>query len=70
MHGTYHLGAIYHFGLGAPEDQKESVYWFRQAAEKDGYDSLVKLGKMYDDGKIGEYEYTLQFFLNYQIAIE
>ena len=47
----YNLGVMYEKGLGAPQDYKESVKWFRLAAEQGYSDAQYNLGAMYYNGQ-------------------
>lgn len=41
---------MYHDGRGMPQDYKEAVKWYHQAAEQGNADAQFKLGRMYANG--------------------
>ena len=45
------LGAMYDYGTGVPENDKEAVKWFRLAAEQGNAKAQSNLGWMYDNGE-------------------
>lgn len=44
------LGTAYQIGAGVPEDKKESVKWYRKAAEQGNADAQYNLGLAYYNG--------------------
>ena len=46
----YELGRRYAYGIGVPEDHKQSVHWFRKAAEQNYAPAQFYLGIWYRDG--------------------
>ena len=47
----YHLGWMYYFGEGVPQDYAEAVKWFRLAADQGYTVAQENLGFMYRDGQ-------------------
>ena len=47
----YNLGVMYNEGEGVPLDDKESVKWYRLAAEQGDAQAQSNLGVMYDNGE-------------------
>ncbi len=47
----YNLGFMYANGEGVPEDDAESVYWYRKAAEQGHASAQYNLGAMYANGE-------------------
>ena len=45
------LGAIYHDGLGVPQDYAEAARWFRLAADQGHATAQFNLGLMYNNGQ-------------------
>ena len=45
------LGAMYDFGLGVPEDDKEAVKWYTKSAEQGDAEAQFNLGYMYYKGE-------------------
>ncbi|MBW2520905.1 MAG: sel1 repeat family protein [Deltaproteobacteria bacterium] len=46
----FNLGLMYDSGMGVPQDYKQAVDWYRQAAEQGHANSQYNLGVMYDNG--------------------
>ncbi|WP_373874001.1 tetratricopeptide repeat protein, partial [Aeromonas caviae] len=42
---------MYYDGRGVPQDYKQSVMWFRKAAEQGDMDAQYNLGHMYHGGR-------------------
>lgn len=47
----YHLGSMYHFGIGVLKDYKEAVKWYQLAAEQGNAEAQFNLGIMYAKGE-------------------
>ena len=45
-----HLGAMYLYGVGVPQDYKTAVKWFKRAAEQGNNGAQNNLGAMYGKG--------------------
>ena len=45
-----HLGAMYLYGVGVPQDYKTAVKWFKRAAEQENNGAQNNLGAMYGKG--------------------
>ena len=46
-----HLGFMYEYGKGVPENDAEAVKWYRKAAEQVDADAQYNLGLMYRNGE-------------------
>ena len=46
-----HLGALYAYGRGVPQDDAEAVRWYRLAAEQGNADAQNNLGAFYAGGR-------------------
>jgi uncharacterized protein len=50
-YAQYHLGRMYKYGQGVPQDYKEAVKWYRLSAEQGDASAQYNLGVMYEDGQ-------------------
>ena len=57
----YHLGVVYHFGRGVPQDYKEAVKWSKIAAEQGLAEAQYNLGLMYYHGEGIPQDYVLAY---------
>ena len=46
----YNLGLIYAIGEGVPQDDAETVHWYRLAADQGHASAQVSLGRRYENG--------------------
>lgn len=58
IEAQYDLGSSYYFGVRAPLNRKQAVFWFTKAAEKGHADAQNKIGLMYKDGDAVRKDYT------------
>jgi TPR repeat protein len=65
----YMLGYFYNNGIGAKQNYKEAIKWYKLAAEQDSATAQKKLGVCYADGKgvKQNYKEALRWF---QLAAE
>jgi hypothetical protein len=47
----FHLGLMYRYGVGVPQDDKTAAYWYRLAADQGHASAQFALGVMYDNGR-------------------
>lgn len=43
----YRLGMMYYNGQGVPEDEKQSIYWWKKAAAQGYVEAMFQLGSAY-----------------------
>ena len=47
----YNIGLIYYNGQGVPQDNRQALFWYRQAAEKNHLEAQFLLAAMYALGQ-------------------
>ena len=47
----YHMGLLYYYGRGVPQDDREAVKWYLLAAEQGFAEAQYTLGWMYENGR-------------------
>lgn len=43
----YQLGLIHYYGQGVPEDEKQAIHWWKQAAAQGSAEAMYQLGSAY-----------------------
>ena len=67
--GQFHLGLMYGYGRGVPQDYSEAFRWYRLAAEQGHAGAQHNLGVAYDDGAGVPQDYS-EAFRWYRLAAE
>ena len=65
----YHLGVLYHNGLGVPQDYKQAMNWYRKAAQQGLAAAQYNLGVIYHNCN-SEAQNYVQAYMWFSIAIE
>ena len=63
----FHLGFMYEYGQGMPQDDEQAAHWYRKAAEQGDADAQFSLGILYLIGQ-GVQQDTVLAYVSFGIA--